>query len=569
MKSFLQLLDNLSSDITPENADNGRIYAIVYNQTNGLKPPVKNQTRFKPSLALSVLIGLAVLVITSAAYYYASVSNIFDNVFKEAAPNGQIVPLSTDSPLAEVVERSGAVLYESVVVDGVEVALRGVVGAGSELKILIDIEDLSGKPLTLYNADGTQSENPLYFSTLRIRTNETLDYVNLLEGSRFLWDDIILTAPEHNETVMTFKAHPRHKSQSEVIKSDVPHKATILLSISLDGESIEDFMDENLYLVLGDIIQDVFSDGINMEADLYSIVSELNNVTDADFRRSGATTDNFDDWIWSYELITDSGKEILLTDKTDDYTVTNAALRDGVLYLRGNLPNYNYDDSFYYYLPAGSGRDSNLDFGGVPFFTLINTKTGEPLHGSSGGGTGDPDGIARWGCSFEGVGSLEELKDYALVLDYGLQSRVLSEGKWDFEVSLSFENLVVTHDVNQKFSLGGFEFTAKGITVSPYFISMNLTVDDENYEKLNYIREPLQVDWNPIALGYSEWDRFVRAEQPEALLIMADGNEIAVKIPFNISFISKDVVINFTPEVVIDPEQIKYINIGDSRFEIN
>ncbi|MCL1823057.1 MAG: hypothetical protein FWG44_02530 [Oscillospiraceae bacterium] len=556
-KSFLKQLSNLSENITPETAETDKIYALVHNQTDGFKSPkAKDRKVLRSPVILIAIISALILGGTATAYYYSrGASEIFNDVLKESASDGEAIPLSPDSPLAEIVDKSGIVLEESVIVEGVEVTLKGVVGAGSELKILIDIEDLSGKPLALLNDDGSLSENPLDFKIAKIRTNETLDYVNYLTEvpeitARGSFGDVVLTLPNEDISEDGWVRNPWHNLWSEIIKSDAPNKAAMLLNLSLDGESIEDFMGENMYLTITDIVQSVLKDGFDTGADLYSIVNEFNNVTDADFRRSGGSTQDFVNWEFSYELITDSGKEIPLSESFEDYTVTNAAVKDGVLYLRGELKNYD---------------SVGIGYMQAQLFTLLNTKTGEYLRGTVGYGDGDADHVPRWRGSFEGINSIEELKDYVLIFDFGWRNQTVAEGQWSFEIPLSFENLATTYNIGQKFMLGGFELTANSVTVSPYYISLDATADNENLAKMNHIQNPITSDWNPIVSGLTDLDRFLIDEQPMFTVVMKDGSEIEMKISPHTSFYSS---VSFSPEVVIDPAQIEAVKIGDLYFNV-
>jgi hypothetical protein len=542
--SFLRQLDNLSENITAEDTDYSAIYAAVHNQTDGFDRVPKSKRGFRFYIVLSSLITAIILGGTAAAYYLTRASDVF----------GDALDIPADSPAARIVDRSGAVVEETVVVDGIEVAVRGVVGAGSELKILIDIEDLSGNPLALTNSDGTLSENPLWFGKTKLRSDETRDYVCYFDETPGFWRgghnaDVALTIPDINAD--GWLPLPQHEMRTDIIKSETPDKATILMSISLDGESIQDYMGESLYLSITDLVQYVMVDGIDLQSDLYSIVNQFNNVTESDFRRTGGSTQDFVNWVWNYELITDSAVQIPLTALNDDYTVTNAAITNGVLYLRGEIKDFTDEQ--------------------VPYFTLLNTVTGEYLRApSNAGGNGEEDAVARWSCSFKGIDSLDQLKDYALILGRGLQTQTIAQGQWDFEIPISFENLSKTHNIGRAFTLGGFELTANSITVSPYYISMNISVDEDNLAKINHIQDPISLDWSPIVSGLTDWDRFIMDEQPTVTIIMKDTSEVAVEIGmFTALYNLDDNILNLTPGIVINPEQIQIIRIGDLEFFMN
>lgn len=448
-------------------------------------------------------------------------------------------------------DKSGIAIGESVIIENFEVTLRGVVGAGSELKILIDIEDLNGNPLTLFNDDGTVSENPLDFRSIKLRSKETLNEEPLFPICDSLNYDVILSPVPYDENAMGWVQYPQNDLRSDIIDNN-NGKATVLMSVSLDSDSIEDFMGETLYLTLNDIVQYVLADGMDLKVNLYGLVNQFNNVTSKDFVQNGGSTKDFINWEKQYELITDTDKEVMLSEKNADYTVTNAAVWNGTFYLRGNLPYY----------------DEEVSYSNLSAFSLYNVKTGEWLRGGGGYGNGDEDHVARWNCSINGINSVEELKDYILVFGHDLEKRALAEGQWDFEIPITFENLATTHPINQKFTLGEFELTANDITVSPYYISLNVSADKENLEKMTFIKYPFASEISPIETGLSAWDAFIWEQELSVTVIMKNGSEVVIPI-ISSGFYEKDNEFKLTPDVVIDPTYIEYIKIGDLTFQLS
>jgi hypothetical protein len=259
---------------------------------------------------------------------------------------------------------------------------------------------------------------------------------------------------------------------------------------------------------------------------------------------------------WHYRLDADSGKEVMLTDEDGDYTVTNAAIQDGVLYMRGTTKNY-------------------MPYETLPEFSLQNVKTGEFLWGNVGGGfdTDDAD-KAVWFNSFEGINSVEELKDYILLIDFGWVERTLVQGQWSFEIPVSFEILAVTYDIGRKFNMGGFELTAKDITVSPYYISINAAADGENLAKMNHKQAPVSdgtgpfgvsADTNALIIELTDWGKFMMTG-PEAKIVMKDGGVIAVRV--GSQWGGADGMFSIMPDVVMDPAQIERVEFGDLSFEL-
>ncbi|MCL1866422.1 MAG: hypothetical protein FWF82_03325 [Oscillospiraceae bacterium] len=564
-KLFSRQLDNLSDNIPSADADLDGIYARVHNQTGGLQTESMRKRRsLRSHVVLAVIISTTVLGGTAAAYRLArNVSDVFEEAgaLNEINSSGETVPLSPDSPLKEIIDKSGTVVDEVIVADGIEVAVRGVVGAGSNIKILVDVEDLSGNPLSLYNDDGTVSTNPLEYRVAKLRSKETLGYETLSEaakGYRFggLYD-IVLTNPELNWTQpdenlneFVFISSPNHSMNSQDIKwlrgdESEPHKATLLLNVKLDGKTIEDYMGESLYLTITDIVQMVKLNGTDTEADLVGIIGEFNNCKESDFRKSGGSTNDMVNWKYDYELNRDSGKEIPLTalNSIKDYTVTNAAIRNGVFHLRGRILNY-------------------ADTGEVPSFSLLNVKTGEYVQGWGSGGDGDADKVARYCASFDGINSPADLADYALILGYGNFSEVAVKGEWEFEIPVNFENLEKSHDINKTFTLGGFDLTADSITVSPYYISLNLSANSQTIAQMKHIENPITTDWNPIAMGINNWDRFVVNESPEVILVMKDGSEVVLAIGTNAVFSGNGFSLDFMTQTVIDPAGIDFVKVG-------
>jgi hypothetical protein len=80
-KSFLQQLGNLSEDITAENADVRKIFALVHNQTDGLEMPVKKQGGVKPFRAVLVtamsLVVMFTVIMTASAEFREMILAMF------------------------------------------------------------------------------------------------------------------------------------------------------------------------------------------------------------------------------------------------------------------------------------------------------------------------------------------------------------------------------------------------------------------------------------------------------------------------------------------------------------
>jgi len=452
-KLFLRKLGKLSDNITRENADNGRIFGIVYGQCGGFADvSERRKRRFNYRAVLAafsgavVLGGIAAVTVTRGGLFIAPAS---ETDVSDISENLQTVPEITET--AETAETAYTTFAVPVRGSDIQVTLKdySFTNSGKQLEITIGVEDLSGNPLAFRDARGELSENPLWFGNVKMRSSRNRDYMSVIESldiykrecvtgtvGRQTIDDIVLAVdaskpPIVSEDRFLIEQESSYAFADYVVDDGLSNKADIKFTIVFtekETQSFDDFKGETLYLTITDLLQNVFSYGVNMNADLSDMANKFGDsavliqtgftgtLKEGGNASSMADFETIDEIF--YDISNDSGTEIPFgaNEYANDYTMTNALVKDGTLYLRGIINNYA---------------------GWIPQFSLRNTKTGEYLQGGCGGGDGYADGICRFNGCIKGVNSIEELKDYELILNYGDMRQRIAEGVWEFEIPVN------------------------------------------------------------------------------------------------------------------------------------
>lgn len=528
--SFLNLVDELAGDEYIGQKPSDSLRSLVMQKAGLEKQPPR--LRLVKPLLIAALIATSLLA-AAAAYY--SVSDAFRGVLSEQMSNGQSRPLSSMSP---VVDRSGALLQDTARDQGMEVTVRGVVGDANTVKILIDILDPSGKPLAIEQTDGTLAESEISFGSIRMRTNET-------KG-----------APSPFGMAHSFDIHlsdlPGGSSASYGVIDDVPGDNRATIMFTMEQDAVEQLVGNTLYLTLTDLTQysTLRGTGVGMgKNDLYSLVTAFPATDKSDFRLSGHSMDMHGNEEYYYELMTDSDKQLPLAPGLPDYEVTNAALWNGVLYLRGTCPSpTRYDDV-------------------LPNPELRNFATDAYFKGDIGNLTEleESPGRVQWEMTFNGIESMEEIKGFELALDGGDGFHAVRRGEWSFEIPLEFENTSKTISLDKDFTIGNFAMHATDLTLSPYYMRVRVTMEEATREAMWHIEDPIErkgslVDDEVIVYGDSDWEKAV--DKVPAVLKMKDGSIVEAPVG-GYGDDMETFSIEFNLQVVIDPAQIESITFGD------
>ncbi|MCL2693889.1 MAG: hypothetical protein FWE60_02150 [Oscillospiraceae bacterium] len=125
-KSFLRRLDNLSKDITAENADTVKIFALVHNQTDGLRKPEKKQKRAK---VLRVVFTAAMSVVMVFSVATAASAEFREMVF------GMFTVTSTER-IADGLEKDRFVIFDEALTESQSVGVSGGVIFKTDLETL-------------------------------------------------------------------------------------------------------------------------------------------------------------------------------------------------------------------------------------------------------------------------------------------------------------------------------------------------------------------------------------------------------------------------------------------------
>ena len=459
----------------------------------------------RSSKVLLVAAVMATATLTVAAAVYGG-SDAFRGILKvQDSAGDQAAPTSSAEP---VLDRAGMILGNKTQSGGVEVSLRAVVGDERNIKLLVDILNPSGEPLAVKQADGSLSFDMLQFGDVVLKQSGK----PVSGGYGF-----------------------------EVIDNDpTDNKSTLLINYEVTDAPVRG---QAYSLQLNDLMQIAVMKGtaIGMEPnDLYNIISQFSGHTDADFENDGYSDDGAGNVEYSYKLVTDSDKSLALSKDYPGIQVTNAAIRQGILYLRGTASSQAEQDRI------------------MTSAALVNATTGNTFNWNSAGSDED-NGKIKWTISFSGVDSAEDVKGYVWAFGEGEGLFPVAEGVWDFDFKLDYENTTRTLEPKQEVVWEGYSLTVKKMEVSPFTLYLDFTTDSSTATKMYP-----ETDWGTYR-ALSDWEKSART----IILTMKDGSTVKVGNPGGMQDGSGAYRLSYALDVVIDPQQISTIQIGDQTMEMS
>ncbi len=371
--------------------------------------------RLKKRLLLAVA---ALLAFCLAAAGVLTVSGLFRGVLQEPGPGGVAGPLSAMAPL---VDKTGQLPGQQAEAGGLTVKLRGVVGDEASLKLLLDVEGPQGKPLALPLPGGGYAQGALQFGGARLVAQD---------GSQPL--------------ALSFS--------SRVIDSDpTDNHATLLLEYLADASPL---LGQSFDLHLTDLMQMSEGEGRPLGLDGGALAGLVQAFAGAEKKltQSGYQEDGVGNRSYSYSLSNDGGEPLPLAE---GITVTNAAVQEGIFYLRGRF-------------------EDEEALASLTQMAELRNAQGGTVGRIAGYGWGD-DG--SWEASFTGLASPEALAGLDWVSACGEDFYPLAEGSWDFSFTLDYPSLALAAEPNRAFGWNGIAYTAQSVKLSPYSLQMDMTGD--------------------------------------------------------------------------------------------
>lgn len=517
-KEFINQLGELAPSVpyTPSLTAE-RLHTLVMDRFTVTTKQATSRKGFKCTVLVAALITVSLFII--AATYY-TVSDAFRGVLYELSPSGEKVPLSSLSP---VVDKTGKLVSTTADSHGVRVGLRAITAHDNGLSILVDITGPEGKPLALLQPDGTLSSGKLEFGYIKMRTEDTqTDDESENHNYLFCSHDIELGQSSSNFS-------------SALLPDDNPfdNKATLLLNVNMTTQT--PLTGKTLFLSLENLLQEALLNGTDVgmkHGELAQLFEQFTAPSPSDFKVTGSSLDEkTGKRISRYSLTKDSDIQLPLATGLPGYLVTNAAIRDDVLYLRGVAP-----------IPTDKGKI-------LPHAALLNPKTGEiKLPYTIGTATDDsqPD-LVQWAITVDGITSKDDLNDYVLILNAGNGAHPLLKGKWEFTIPLDLEKSTRIFPLDKSLSVQGETMHATKLTVSPYYLSLLTSMDEATYRRIQLSSD--------------------RADNPSATVIMMDNTQIKV-LGDGRSGTANSCEIMFSLDVVIDPDQIKSFVFGDLTIDM-
>lgn len=515
--AFLELYEIYETDVPVlTNAEKDTIYRKALAQ---VWPKRKGLRRSGRILLVAAVLITATLAIAATWY---GVSDAFRGILQERNSDGEPGPVASMSPL---VDSAGKLLGDKAESGGIEVSLRAVVGDEKIIKLLVDVTDLSGNGLAIRQPDGVLSTGDLFF------------------------DDIALQIIDHPEGYEGFEDRGRYRGNVSGGRSDKvirgkPGDSKLTFLIEYDVSESFSVRDRKFRLYLYDLVQFATMNGSpsGMEpGKLYEVVSQFSGHTDSDFEVAGYNHNHeTGETTYRYRLVRDGGKSLSLYGAAPDIKVTNAAIRKGVLYLRGT---------------AGSFQEwAQLSHQAA----LVSESTGTVLRGRSEGEQIDEDGTVTWNIGFAGVSSAEELKDYVWMYDHGEGLYPLKRGLWEFEFTLDYENTTRSMEMNRAFQWERYGLIMKKVELSPFGLTLLFTSDAATFNEMIPTR-----DWDM----YNENTRW-EGSRHVVTVRMKDGVAITAVDPGGSSYLNQETGegefrLDYSFEAIIDPDKVAAVQIGD------
>lgn len=510
---FLGLYTQYETDTPPQSrAEMDATLEAVLAKQAGVIPFEKTTVRQKPRRAAfftrrRVLVAAAALcAVLLMAAGVMKVADLFRDILREQGPDGAPAPISSMAP---IVNQTGTLPNASVTSGGVTVTAQGLVGDNQSLKVLLEVAGPEGQPLAIKQPDGSYSTGEIQFGRTWFAP-ASVDDAN--PGFGFgLGSQVIDDDPSDN-------------------------KLNILLDISAVGQELGG---GRFLLHLQDLVQFAALEGASLglsPGQLHAAVSAFGPVADSAFVRNGHEEDPDGTITYSYELAVDSGSEVELTP---DFTLTNAAIRDGFLYLRG--------------------RTGDTDaFGEMTRGAELRGADGGVIATAIGWGWGD-DGSCT--VAFTGIEDLSELEGAEWWYGVGEDMHPLATGSWEFELDLAYMDLAVKAQLDDTFTWDGYAFTAAALEVSPYTVYIDFSADAATQAE---ILPPLTPFEHTPQTAWQKGTHAVQLHMKDGSVITADNASSKVEWldggGAKLSF-------TFVLDVVIDPAEVEKVTIGDLTID--
>lgn len=448
-------------------------------------------------VAVAVAAVCAILLLAAGTI---KVADLFRNILSEPGANGQPAPLASMAP---VVNQTGALPGTSVTSGGVAVTVQGLVGDNNSLKVLLDVAGPEGRPLALRQPDGTYSQGEVRFGEVWLTPADPSDSFGFGMSSAVIDND-----PSDN-------------------------RMSILLDFTAGGQSLQG---GKYTLSLRDLMQFATLDGTALAlapGQLHDAVAGFAAPADSAFEKSGYHEDTPGQPVYDYLLAADSGSEVALVP---GHTLTNAAVRDGLLYLRGHSGD----------MAAFEDMKDNA---------VLRDEGGNQLATISSCSWDEETGV--WSISFDGIQSLDALKNAVWWYGTGEGLHRLASGSWDVELDLSYANLAAKATLGEAFNWDGCTFTAETLEVSPYTVQLSLAADAQTANEIMPQRE----GWGYVAP--TAWD----AATHTIRLRMKDGSTVesdnCASAASSLEGGGGSLQYTFVLDVVIDPANVESVSIGD------
>lgn len=332
------------------------------------------------------------------------------------------------SSMAKFIDSTGFVPGQTVSSSGLSIELKGIVGDEGSVKILLGLTREDGQPLAVKQSDGSYSSQNLNFKNASLCKKDFSDFAGFSSDIKMI---------DYDSTKNT---------------------ATMLLDFTFSNPVS---IGEKYILRLQDLRQAAETDGtrLNIEPNsLIKILAEFGNTTAKDYEHSGYCEDEKGQKINDFMLTVGSGKKIAFYK---DFSITNADIRDGNLYLLGTGGTY---EDFEDYLEKSS---------------LVNPDTGDTIPMDAASYT-EVDGESVWSLRFADITSEQQLENIEWYAGRGFEKNLLIRGDWAFEFDLDFtSHALKAQKINKTFSWNGYSFIAESLSVSPYSLLLSLKMDAE------------------------------------------------------------------------------------------
>lgn len=462
------------------------------------RPARQNTLSFAQKRVAVAVAAICALLLLAAGTI--KVADLFRGILSESGADGQPAPLASMAP---IVNQTGAMPGTSVTSGGVAVTVQGLVGDNNSLKVLLDVAGPEGQPLALLQPDGTYSQGEVQFGEAWLTPADPSGGFGFGMSSAVIDND-----PSDN-------------------------RMSILLDFTASGQSLQG---GKYTLSLKDLMQFGVLDGTALDlapGQLHDAVAGFGTAVDGDFEQSGYHEDTPGHPVYDYLLAADSGSEVALAP---GHVLTNAAVRDGLLYLRGH-------------------SDDMAAFEDLKNNAVLRDEGGNQLATISSCGWDEETGV--WSISFDGIQSLDALKNAVWWYGTGEGLHKLASGSWDMELDLSYANLAARATLGEDFTWDGYTFTAEALEVSPYTVQLSLLADAQTAGEIMPQRE----GW-----GYATptaWDTATHAVR----LHMKDGSTVESDNCASAASFQEDggssLQYTFVLDVVIDPANVESVSIGD------